>query len=243
MKTDYLTHSEGSIRDQLHLLCTTTPKRKNICTIWKVKNIYPSILYKHLVGFRVTEVLELIPAVIRQEAGYALDRSLVHHGARQRQTTMHSHIQGQYIHLTQPNLHDCKLWEEARAPGKAPYMQHWTMHSPFRNIKLKLNMNPKYFRFCLIDWISFVKYGCKGVLKCLRVWGYISDLRKGHFHICDGGINAGKCIKVSEQHVRCQQIPCILKHDNWKPYLSHIKGCNWGRGGLQCWSVSNRESV
>ena len=51
-----------------------------------IRNVHPSIhpsFYTRLIQFRVLGGLEPIPAVIRREAGFTLDRSPVHHRATQ----------------------------------------------------------------------------------------------------------------------------------------------------------------
>jgi len=69
-----------------------------------------------LIQFRVAGGLKPIPEVIRQEAGFTLDRSPVHHRATQRQTTTHAHTHslGQILKL--PINLTCMFLGDGRKP-------------------------------------------------------------------------------------------------------------------------------
>lgn len=59
------------------------------------------------------------------------------------------------------------------------------------------------------------------------VLGCVSARGMSNLHICEGTINAERCIQLLEQHMlpsRClyQGHPCLLQQDNAKPHLAGV---------------------
>ena len=85
-----------------------------------------TFLYVHLKG---GGGLEAIPAVIRREAGYTLDRSPIHHRATQRQTRQTTtHTLTPKDNFRDTNMHVFERWEEAGVPGENPRIHGENMH-------------------------------------------------------------------------------------------------------------------
>ena len=75
-------------------LCICGQNTKTLNQSLSYTGSFPSIHPFSIPAYSISRVavgLEPIPAVVRREVGYTLDRSPVHHRARQRQTSTHTH--------------------------------------------------------------------------------------------------------------------------------------------------------